>query len=103
MQMQFDFTERESSSWIEEFAPLILVAILLLIIFLNKDSGKQNDEWDELGSVRKLRPEQIRAEPGYENLSDEEVDNIIETNYQLSLICYNHFKSNISTIYLGEY
>ena len=43
--------------------------------------------------VRKLTPEQVRSQPGYENLSDEIVHEKIETLYKLSLIGYNVFKN----------
>ncbi len=56
-----------------------------------KDDNTQ--DWDSFGMVRKLTPEQVRAQPGYENLSDEVVNEKIETLYKLSLIGYNVFKN----------
>lgn len=91
----------------------LLIFFLLLLDWVSRKNWipsearlpvtEEEYNWDQLGTVRKLTREQIRAEPGYEDLSDKEVDNIIETNYQLSLICYNNYKANIMAFYVGEY
>lgn len=70
--------------------------------YINSPSHNEEENWDPLSMICKLTPEQIRSEPGYENLSDEEVNNIIESNYQLSLIAYNHYKSNQHNFYISE-
>ena len=57
--------------------------------------------WDEFG-IQKLTAKHILTETGNENLSAEEIDNIIETNYQLSILFYNHYKLNQQNIYIYE-
>jgi hypothetical protein len=101
--------------WLAKESDFLAVLFLLFLLLLHWKSEKEKSvrsrapisereyNWDPFGTVRKLTREQIRAEPGYENLSDEEVDNIIETNYQMSLICYNSYKANITSFYIGEY
>ncbi len=104
----FEGLAKESDS----LAVLFLLFLLLLRWISEKDwvtvesrepVPEREYNWDPLGTIPKLKREQIRTEPGYENLSDEEVDNIIETNYQMSLICYNNYKADITSFYIGEY
>jgi hypothetical protein len=88
-------------SKIREF--IVWLFLLIVFAYWNKHRKKKppvinykediDANWDSFGMVRKLTPEQVRSQPGYENLSDEIVHEKIETLYKLSLIGYNVFKN----------
>ena len=97
--------ETHSNITIDANVKQFIVWLFLIIVFAYWNHNKKTKpvkinykddddaDWDTFGMVRKLTPEQVRAQPGYENLSDELVNEKIETLYKLSLIGYNVFRS----------
>lgn len=80
----------------------LLFAVGIHHLLPKNESYPEHDTWDGLGIIKKLTPEQIKSEPGFEHFSDEEVMNIIESNYKLSLIAYNYYKTINTGFYIAE-
>lgn len=89
-----------------DFVALLILFFLISVALTSISPINYNDEicdWDSLGRVRKLTPEQVRSQPGYEQLSDEEVAQKIEALYQLSLLSYNYHKNKSDGGFSIEY
>jgi hypothetical protein len=57
--------------------------------FLIEQADKQAFDFIERHAPKKLTMEQVRRHKEFENITDEEANNIIETLYQLAVIAYH--------------
>jgi len=55
---------------------------------LGDDAEKQAFEFIEENAPKRITVEQLRKYKGFENVSEEEANNIVETLYQLAVIAY---------------
>jgi hypothetical protein len=89
---------------------IIWLLCLCMAVFLNKRdkvkpeisySNSENGNWDQFCLVRKLSVEKLQSYNGFENITDEKANEVIEALYQLSIISYNATK-NQGSISVGK-
>jgi hypothetical protein len=102
MQLEFNFIEKPKASLLDLFGPLLIVAILLLAIFVNRSKTpvRESSKPDSRSSgtikseVPTLTLTQLRKHKGYENISDEEGKKVLETSSRLSRLMCEFIKNN---------